>query len=83
VETSNTEQFFTTLSPVLLTGIVRENPKGTFHAKSKGEFCRHRANSENTHRTQREMPADSSRRSFLGTVGGAKAALAVALPLER
>ena len=36
----------------------------------------------NAHHTQREAPTNSSRRSFLGTVGGATAALAVALPLE-
>jgi hypothetical protein len=37
---------------------------------------------EDTDRDRKEVPADSSRRSFLGTVGGATAALAVALPLE-
>jgi len=37
---------------------------------------------EDTHLTQPESPANSSRRSFLGTVGGATAALAVGLPLE-
>ena len=42
-------------------------------APRQGEDADH--NNEN-------VPADSSRRSFLGTVGGATAALAVALPLE-
>jgi hypothetical protein len=37
---------------------------------------------EDTHHTQHEAPADSSRRSFLGTAGGATAALAVGLPLQ-
>jgi len=40
------------------------------------------AHADDTQPTHAEMPADSSRRSFLGTVGGATAALAVGLPLE-
>jgi len=37
---------------------------------------------EDTHNQRQGGPADTSRRSFLGRVGGATAALAVALPLE-
>src|SRR5271165_3077200 len=39
-------------------------------------------NGEDANHNNKDVPADSSRRSFLGTVGGATAAIAVALPLE-
>jgi hypothetical protein len=41
-----------------------------------------RLRKDDTHHAQQGAPADSSRRSFLGKVSGATAALAVALPLE-
>jgi hypothetical protein len=60
--------------------------------KDPQEFCGGASplHSEDTHHNNEKatkpsganVPADSSRRSFLGTVGGATAALAVALPLE-
>jgi hypothetical protein len=42
----------------------------------------HTQNEKGTKPSSANVPANSSRRSFLGTVGGATAALAVALPLE-
>jgi len=42
----------------------------------------HHNEENNTKHNGANRPTDSSRRSFLGTVGGATAALAVALPLE-
>ena len=47
----------------------------------KGEDSHH-DNKNGAKPSGANVPADSSRRSFLGTVGGATAVLAVALPLE-
>jgi hypothetical protein len=60
---------------------ARESSEAT--ALSHGEGAHHNHNNEKgTKLSGANVPADSSRRSFLGTVGGATAALAVALPLE-